>query len=370
MTEETIPEWRRLVPHRPLSAGDDAYVVRPVSGGDAIANWVEAGGTTVLVNGPTGVGKSTELARAALALQRTRVACLVQTDRSTNMHRLTENAFMWIVAAELVILARSVLGLPVSEELTSAVAALRNEHRDLPPKLFRTGGANAARVAVEEIARLSHQRIALVIDGLEKLPQGPDASEIFGALSSLPELVDLVVVIPWHVAFGGGTEAILRAGEHLHRVAALDTEGPEGLETASFFARMLARRLLGVDALPTQLEPLLGTAFKLSGGIPRVFLQLMADAGTYARVKRGAAWPDDSDLVEAIRDQEDSFRRTLLPGDTDAIRSAIKTDGRELELARRVRLLAQGVLLERVRNGQLTLELHPLALSAVTRSRP
>ena len=285
------------------------------------------------------------------------------------MHRLTADGFMWIVTAELVGLARGVLGLPVSEQLTAAVNVSRREHNGRATPLFRTGGTNAARVAVEEIARISEQRVALFIDGLEKLPPGPDASEIFGALSSLPELVDLIVVIPWHLAVGGGTEAILRAGEHLHRVAALDTEGADGLETARFFARMLARRLLGVDALPTQLDPLMGTAFKLSGGIPRVFLQLMADAGTYARVKRDAAWPDDSDLREAIRDQ-DSVRRTLLPGDTDAIRSAIKTDGRELELARRVRLLAQGVLLERVRNGQLALELHPLALSAVTRARP
>jgi len=36
-------------------------------------------------------------------------------------------------------------------------------------------------------------------------------------------------------------------------------------------------------------------------------------------INQGAAWPDDSELREAIRDQEDSFRRTLLPGDTEAI---------------------------------------------------
>ncbi|HET7499464.1 MAG TPA: hypothetical protein VFK02_00615 [Kofleriaceae bacterium] len=110
---------------------------------------------------------------------------------------------------------------------------------------------------------------------------------------------------------------------------------------------------------------LLGIAFKASGGIPRIFLQLVADAGTYARVSRGAAWPDASDLDAATFDQRDSFRRALLPGDTDAILAAVGTDGREIDLDRRVRLLAQGILLERVRDGKLSLELHPLVADAV-----
>jgi hypothetical protein len=207
------------------------------------------------------------------------------------------------------------------------------------------------------------------VDGLEKLLPGPGAREIFDALSQLPESVDLIVVIPWHAAFGGGTEPILRGGERLHRVAVLDTEGAAAAATADFFGRVLARRLRGVDALPEPLAPLLGRAVRASGGLPRVFLQLMADAGTYARAKRGAAWPDDSDLSEAIIDQQDSFRRALLPGDTQAILAVDGTDGRELDLERRVRLLAQGILLERVREGRVSLVIHPLVVGAVVKPR-
>jgi hypothetical protein len=114
---------------------------------------------------------------------------------------------------------------------------------------------------------------------------------------------------------------------------------------------------------------LLGRACKASGGIPRVFLQLSADAGTYARVKRGATWPDDSDLSDAIVDQQDSFRRALLPGDTQAIMAVDGTDGRELDLERRVRLLAQGILLERIRDGRVSVEIHPLVVNAVVKPR-
>jgi hypothetical protein len=115
---------------------------------------------------------------------------------------------------------------------------------------------------------------------------------------------------------------------------------------------------------------LLERAVKNSGGLPRVFLQLVTDAGTYARVKRDEAWPDDSDLQDAIADQQESFRRALLPGDTDAINAVAGSDGRELDLPRRVRLLAQGILLERIHRGSLFLETHPLVTQAVSYPYP
>ncbi len=205
---------------------------------------------------------------------------------------------------------------------------------------------------------------------LEKLLPGMTTREIFDALSQLPDSVDLVVVIPWHATLAGAAEPGLRAGERLHRIAALDTEGSEGLVTVRFFDHLLARRLRGTDTLPAELEPLTTLACMASGGIPRIFLQLIADAGTYARVKRGAAWPDDSDLREALADQQDSFRRALLPGDTEAIKAVVGTDGRELDLERRGRLLAHGILLERARGDHVLLEIHPLVAPAILRSQP
>lgn len=280
---------------------------------------------------------------------------------------------MHIVARQLVSIATDQLHLAISNELASATGVRAQKNIDasrVKSTLFRTSGINNARAAVAEVTRLSRQdRVALLVDGLEKLLPGPGTREIFDALSQLPESVDLIVVIPWHAAFGGGAEPILRGGERLHRVLALDTDGVAGIAAAHFFERVLARRLLGADALPEPLEPLLGHAFKASGGIPRVFLQLVADAGTYARVKRGEAWPDDSDLREAIVDQQDSFRRTLLPGDTQAIMAVEGTDGRELDLDRRVRLLAQGILLERVHDGRTWLQIHPLVVDAIQNSR-
>ncbi|HEX7840579.1 MAG TPA: ATP-binding protein [Kofleriaceae bacterium] len=366
MADDPIPDWRLLAPHRPLEPGNGVYVVRPAGGGDAIASWIMAGGNTVLVGGPTGAGKSTELARAAQALSATRVACMVQVDRMTNVHRLSADELMGLIARRLVTIAGEQLPVPLSEEL---VAATSHPFPIKDTGFFAASSPSLVRAALEEIARRSPQgRIALLIDGLEKLSPGSSAREIFEALSALPDAVDLIVVIPWHSVFGGGTESILRAGERLHRILPLDTVGPSAGDTKSFFLSFLAGRLRNI-ALPKSLWPQFERAVMNSGGIPRIFLQLVADAGTYARVKRGAAWPDDSDLSDAITDQQDSFRRALLPGDTQAIVAVAGTDGRELDLERRVRLLAHGILLERIRDGRLVLEIHPLAAPAVLHPR-
>lgn len=370
MAAEPIPDWRLLAPHRPLAPGESAYVARPTGGGDAIATWITAGGSTVLVGGPTGVGKSTELAQAAQALRATRVACLVQVDRMANVHRLTADEFLKIIAQRLVATAKDQLQLPISADLAAAVqpTGLSGNLREV---YLRMSSASLAGAALEEVSRLSsHGRIALLIDGLEKLPAGPEARDIVQVLSELPDAVDLIAVIPWRSVFGGGTESILRVGERLHRVLPLDTVvGTETDHAHAFFVGVLLSRLRGI-ALPEALRALVQRAAVYSGGIPRVFLQLIADAGTYARAKRGAAWPDPSDLDDAIADQQDSFRRVLLPGDTDAIMRVIDTDGRELEIDRRVRLLAQGILLERVRSGHIVLEPHPLIAPALRHPGP
>lgn len=369
MVDAPVPDWRLLAPHRPLGPGESAYVVRPTGGGDAIATWIAAGGSTVLVGGPTGIGKSTELARAAQALSATRVACLVQVDRMANMHRLTADEFLRLIAQRLVAVARDELQLPISGDLAAAVhpAGPSGNPRET---ILRMSSASLAGAALEEVSRLALQgRIALLIDGLEKLPAGPEARDIVQLLSELPDAIDLIAVIPWRSAFGGGTESILRAGERLHRVLPLDTQGPDAAHANAFFTDVLRSRLQNIQ-LPDGLRPLLQRAAVFSGGIPRVFLQLIADAGTYARAKRGAAWPDSTDLEDALTDQRDSFRRVLLPGDTDAIIKVIGTDGRELEVDRRVRLLAQGILLERVHSGHIVLEPHPLIEHAVRHPRP
>jgi hypothetical protein len=381
----TTIDWRALRPHVPLSPGDTQYVERSGSVGDEIAQWILADRSPLLVGGPAGVGKSTELARAAKLLQPHRVACLVQLDRFESMRRLTPDRMRMRIAEMLGYLALQALHLQLSPGLASALeranAQLRGENvtHELTPTALLD-------VAVAEIQRLSKRaRVTLLIDGLEKVPQGSESLDLFEALASIRDEVELVVVIPWHATFGPQAETVVRAGERFVAVRALDVAGPTGDPGRAFLRRVLAQRLHwneeeefdpnavvgaagpSLDAARARVAArrnLVNDAILWSGGLPRVFLQLLADAGSYAKLRRSDPWPIVEDLNDACADQVDSFRRLLLPGDVDGIRGAAGTNGSELDLERKVRLMAHGILLERLRDGARVLDVHPLAQAA------
>ena len=382
------PDWKALTPHRPVEPGAYEYEPSPFGVGDAISQWIKAGGSTVLVGGPAGVGKSTELACAAEQLQEGRVSCLLQIDRWENMRRLTADQLLHRIAGKLVHLAIVHLGLPVSADLRAMlwqVGVLPDKvAAQVSPFSYSGTASDMLRLAVNEVARLSRQgRIALLLDGLEKVPEGSAALDLFDALGRLPEYVDLVCVVPWHAAFGPQAETLIRSGEKFLAVRAPVVDGPAGAPGRRFLAGVVARRLglpLDVVLTPTSAHDaedglrafpgMVDIAAGLSGGLPRMFLQLLADAGTYARIRRDAAWPNLEDLVDAQADQTDSLRRILLPGDKALLRAANGTDGIELDLGARVRLLAHGLLLEREEVGGVVLRVHPLAESLLGNGGP
>lgn len=344
-----------------------------------------AGRSTVLVGGPAGVGKSTELAQAARHLQADRVACLVSVDLWENMRRITPDRLLLRIAAKLVHLAVVQLRLPVSQPLR----AMLWHAGVLPEELVEHAGAghpeapaiDLARMALNEVTRLSRQgRTALILDGLEKVPEGPLAPDLFDALGPLAELADLVTVVPWHVAFGPqAAESLVRAGERFIAVRAPEVVGERGRAGREFLRAILERRLdlpagalagdvsdrsLG-EQVPANIPDLMIQAAVLSGGLPRTFLQLAGEAGINAKLRRRAPWPDATDLADAIADQQDSLRRILLPGDKALLKRFDGSDGLEMDPAAKVRMLAQGLLLERQEDAGVTLRMHPLVVPVV-----
>lgn len=386
--------WRALAPHRPLGAGAAGYVAPPSGFAERIARQVAAGASTILITGPVGVGKSTELARAATLLHDTHVSCLIQIDRRENLRQITAEQTLLRIAGSLVRLATETLGLPVSRDLQSSLSeagtlTLAVESMAEPEArstaspstaAFRGSARSLVSAASHEVARLSRQgRIALLLDGLEKLPEGPRSMEVLAALAEVGDAVDLIVVVPWFAAFGGHDD-VIRPGAHLAPVPACEVEGGAGEAGRRFLLDILARRLelpsesfdpasivgtisgdveraRGVVSLRREL---IGEAARLSGGLPRTFLQMIADAAQYAQIRRGDEWPQMQDLADAVADQTDSFRRALLPGDTEAIHEVLDTDGREMALDRKIRLLARGIILERALGTGWSIDVHPL----------
>lgn len=367
-------DWKALAPHRPLDPGESSYVAPPSGYAERVARLVATGTSTVLVGGPVGVGKSTELARLAALLQSSHVTCLLQLDRVENIRRLTPDQLLLRIAGKLVEYATDVVGLRLSGTLVNALRATGI----LDPGIYPFGvpaqeaslaGSPLAlmNAALAEVTRRAPQRrVALLLDGLEKLPESPQAHEVLATLGQLGDDVDLIVVVPWFVAFGAADDAV-RPGAQFIPLPAPDVEGPEAAPGRQFLVDVLTRRLglpreelnAPPGAAPIRRAQVL-EAIRWSGGLVRTFLQLMADAAQYAQIRRGDEWPNEQDLADAVADQKDSFRRILLPGDTEAIRAVVGTDGREMELARKIRLLARGVILERHRGDRFLMDIHPL----------
>jgi hypothetical protein len=132
--------------------------------------------------------------------------------------------------------------------------------------------------------------------------------------------------------------------EALRPLAVRAEHGPSWREGRAFLTQIVCKRL-GIAAAPDAAVSVLDRAAEASGGIPRVFLQLVQDAAFYASIA-GREWPDADDLRQSMRDQVSSLRRLLRPGDLATLQSARGTDGLEVDVERRVRFLGHGLLLE------------------------
>jgi hypothetical protein len=353
-------DFSNLKPHRPLDPGDPAYV--PGHGAEEIVGWVGSGGSPVLIGGPAGIGKSTELAQAAEGLKRSRLAVLAQVDRAANMRLITPAQLDLLIAHHVSSIAVAAQK-PLSPELTSLALTDRLSLSTEAAKRF-VGATSWTEAAIREVGRsFFHnppRRPCILIDGIEKCPAST-ARDLFDWLEGQLKSVDLVVTIPWHLAFGPGAADTFSSSGRLIvlRVRELEASWEEPLPQQDFFQNLLTQRL-GLEweasrALLTN-QPFLKARF-FSGGVPRTFLQLFGDAARYAKMRRGDPWPHLEDIDQAISDQIHSIRRILLPGDRDLLSNAELISQTEIPLAARIRLLAHGLLLD---VGIDSLRVHPL----------
>ncbi len=81
--------------------------------------------------------------------------------------------------------------MPMRVESRAELEASSNAAPSTEP--FRGSARSLARAAIGEVTRLSSQgRIALFLDGLEKLPEGPQSMEVLAALGEVGDEVHLL----------------------------------------------------------------------------------------------------------------------------------------------------------------------------------
>jgi hypothetical protein len=347
-------DWKALAPHQPLEQGDPLHVPRPMGDGQRLASLVRAGLGPLAVAGPVGSGKSTELAVAAQALEPDYAISIQPFDRILNMRRLQAAHIHWALGNKLMdAMLKQKMAIPTEVRQTLAVPP-QNSKRD-------EGSAHrdACLAVLRELEKQSSIRLALFADGLEKCTEEV-ARPAVRALLSLKDEMELVLVVPPSLVTGPENVELLNELRvfPVRPVPVLEEVGSRWKEGRQFLADIFKRRM-GEDPRTEALAPLVETASIASGGLPRNFLQLMRDAGGYAAVANREL-PTREDLDSAMRDQADSLRRLLRDGDMRVMQEADGTDGLEVPIERRIRLLTHGLLLEYEVGDKVLVRMHPL----------
>ena len=313
--DESMPavDWTLLEPHRPLVADQESFhASRPDGGAAKLASLVLAGANPIAIVGPMGSGKSTEMMMAArqligggshigtsYALDHADPGTPpVAASRVVNlMCGLLARLYLAALSSELKQKLQNAGLLPIAEGVEQA------SPRILAPDLLREtlrevpGGALTGR-----------KPAVLFCDGLEKY-SADKAQEILNALLPFQTEATLVVVAPTSLVYGPASYDIVSSFKlfHVRAVPVRDERGLSGTEGRAFLKTIVIRRL-GLDHAPLELDDLMDRAAEASGGIPRAFLQLVLDAGMYARLAQ-REWPTRDDLGEAMSDHLESLRR-------------------------------------------------------------
>jgi len=351
-------DWTRLSPHLPLDGDDPRYIPRPSRGGAQLAAFLKNGMGPIAVTGPVGCGKSTELAVAANSLRLEGITTVHERlDRVMDMHSVQpQNVYARLVRA--LALMGQTPGVPV---VPGSILFPNVPAHEPPPEGWHD---RLLRLLRHLRSQSPTGRMALLIDGFEKSPVHAILDTVSFVLSLSTEC-EMALVVPPSMVTGPDSYSITSQVRRVFPVSPMQVRQARGNDEGAFFFRLFASRISAnePDADPlitSDLQFIVGKAAEFSGGIPRTFLQLVQDAAGYASVN-GRELPTREDLLDALKDHTASMKRLLREGDVDLLHRARGTDGLEIPIDARIRLLTHGLLLEHEdANRTVTLSVHPL----------
>jgi hypothetical protein len=350
--------WENLAPHRPLNGEDPRYVNRTLVE-DHLGKSLEKSHSPFLIAGAAGVGKSTEVARAASWLSRRPKidAVLVRIDRQYDMRMVGEAQLLEAIWQEVVRLEQKILRGPVW------VPILSKSNSAVPMQPEVSGGSSATldalRDAVRSFANTTQHRLVVIVDGLEKCTEKL-AGQLVRALLELRELFTVAVVVPPSLVVGPGNQDLVQLYDaRIYAIRAVylgafANQGGWRVEPGSladpgqrFFFDLAERRLGPLTETPPEFQEQIRWMAYYSGGVPRVFLRLLELAHSSAQVA-DREWPQVSDFNDAVLEEQRSLELALRDGDLSQL-SALKRNDKldiEIPIERRLRFLGHGVILE------------------------
>lgn len=325
---------RALSPNRPLEADDARYVERPENGGERLARIAAVDPDPIAVFGPPGVGKSTELARAAQALTDEMLPVLVRLDRRLDLSRVTNDDILRVFDLSLVGAVSDLAG--GGDRLAhSRDEGLHSTLENWPKK----GLLNAIRHAEST----SERRIIFLVDGLDRVGEtvGREIVKMVGSLSSEAGWI-----------FVTAHPLVMR----LEALRQFSIE-PLSVESQSSFLRALLDRY----AVPGRLvsDDAIECAVRWSGGIPRIFLSLLKSAAIHARLAdRGDVI--DKDMKKAVVEHKEAMNQILVADDYRPLFTVAAGQGIDrIPPDSRERFLSHCVLIQRTTPKGVDYAIHP-----------
>lgn len=266
-----IEARRQLSYAEPLSSGDPRYVERADELAIKLRSRIEeANVRQLLLTGPTGCGKSTELLSVARMVSTSRDVIYCPYDRDVGA-RIDQSTFFSYL------LWRTAQGAwdqlpPESRNEIEVVFGPHDGWTDSYPERVLSGELQVPDVLIRAVRALGRVRpVLLIIDGLEKLP-GTVSSAAIGDLlrARVFNHCQSLLVVPARLRFGWS--ALQRSHEMLG-VEILPIKIPAESTSMRFVFMVLRLRAFHVVGLDT-------TFFlaQMSGGLVRDAIQLAADA--------------------------------------------------------------------------------------------
>jgi hypothetical protein len=349
-------DWRKLQPGRVLEPGSPDYAWRPESwnGAPRLVALLNAGMGPLVITGPPGSGKSTELAAAVAELRKTGLPLFVRLEQHLDLRQASRDQV-------LVALVRAII-VQLAERKFQPSAALKSSLQQVANTSLgaRAEAAEVLLRLIRELRVRSRQRLTLIIDGFDQC-EALLARSLAEAVRPLASAVALAVVVAPSAVTGPEARQTLDTYRLIPVGPAplvLELPGTAAVEAWKFLSAIATQRL-GLQAWPENIDRYAYKAALCSGGLARSFLQFLQDAAAFSlmaqhrRIMRG-------DMRLTYRQNHERAMRLLRDGDLPALERCKNTNGVDLPLDTRRRLLDLGLLLEFDSDGKTIALPHPI----------